>query len=381
VNLIRQLHARGWRVSLFSLLIGAEPPADELAALEDVCEQIERAPFAVQAPGRYLRVLGEIAAGRAFHRRFFYDRRAARRAAAWIEGGHFDAVVADQLYMYPYVPEHCRTVTVLDAHNVESQRVASIAHAVPFSPRGVVARLQVGAVQAYEADAVRRVARVAAVSPEEAHHFEALAPGRVDLVPNGVDCAQIRAHPDPGTRGVLFLGSLDYSANVDAVAYLAREILPRMRATDAEVIVVGSNPPSGLKRIVREAPFPISLVGFVHDVEPVFRQARLLAVPLRMGGGTRLKILEALARGTPVVSTSLGCAGLGLEPGRHLLVADEPAEFAGCVDRLLEDDDLCRQLAAEGRAAVERSYDWRDIGATFDRVLTLAADSRGENRG
>jgi glycosyltransferase involved in cell wall biosynthesis len=165
------------------------------------------------------------------------------------------------------------------------------------------------------------------------------------------------------------MGSLDYSANVDAVLYLAREIIPRLRNRNIEVTVVGTKPPAILHQAAHRALVPVRVTGFVDSVEPYVRRARALVVPLRHGAGTRLKILQALASGLPVITTSVGCEGLSVEHGRDVLVADEPAEFAEAMERLLVDDALCRLLSSNGRRTVEEHYDWALIGATMDNVL------------
>lgn len=381
LNLMRQLVARGWNVSLFSLVIGMQPSEAERRTLDELCNTVVLQPFERRSARRVLRLAAALATGRAFHSRFFYEPVIAERAAALIDANAFDALVACHQYMYPYVPSPWRGRAVLDAHNVELERIETIARSAPLTARGLVARLQRGPVRSFEADAARNVARIAAVSRSDADYFETFANGRVELVPNGVDCENLRARTEPGPRRVLFLGSLDYSANVDAVEYLVREILPRLESADVEVVIAGSNPPSSLHKLARESRVPVSVIGFVEDTEPVFTNARMLVVPLRMGGGTRLKILEALARGTPVVSTTVGCAGLELTPGEELLVADGPAEFAASADRLLADDDLCVRIATAGRAAVERRYDWREIAPAFDRAVSAAAGrSPGANR-
>ncbi len=115
--------------------------------------------------------------------------------------------------------------------------------------------------------------------------------------------------------------------------------------------------------------------GNVLDTTPYWDRARALVVPLRVGGGTRLKILEALARGVPVVTTSLGCEGLGLRSGQDVLVADDAEAFAACVDRLLADDELCRSLAAQGRTVAEARFDWRKIGDAFESSLSSVLSS------
>jgi polysaccharide biosynthesis protein PslH len=373
LNLMRQLVARGWNVSLFSLVIGTPPSAADRRTLEKLCDAVVLQPFDRSSLRHRLRLAGALVTGRAFHSRFFYEPEAARQAASLLDGNSFDALVACHQYMYPYVPPKWRSRAVLDAHNVELERIETIARSAPLTARGLVARLQRGPVRSFEADAARNVARVAAVSRTDAAYFETFADGRVELVPNGVDCENVRARTEPGPKRVLFLGSLDYSANVDAVQYLVREILPRLESADVEIVIAGSNPPTSLQKLARESSVPVSVVGFIEDTEPEFANARMLVVPLRMGGGTRLKILEALARGTPVVSTTVGCAGLELNPGEELLVADSPVDFAAAVDRLLADDDLCVRLATAGRAAVERRYDWREVAPAFDRAVSAAA--------
>jgi glycosyltransferase involved in cell wall biosynthesis len=119
----------------------------------------------------------------------------------------------------------------------------------------------------------------------------------------------------------------------------------------------------------------VRIVGQVPDTTPYWEHARAFVVPLRVGGGTRLKILEALARGVPVVSTSLGCEGLDLRDGEDLLVADSLEEFAAAVSRLLEDDELCGRIAASGRATVAARYDWRTIGDAFEASVAAAVSS------
>lgn len=369
-NLMRQLAARGWGVSLFSLARPGDVSQEDRRELGELCDRVVLEDFAPSSVERALRLTRNVVLRRAFHSDFFVSSDALARFRGGMAGEAFDVIIVGQLHMYPYLPPELRGVAVLDALNVESQRVAAMARTDPLSVRGLAARFQGRAVEAFEREAVERLARTIAVSEAERAHFEELAPGRVDLVPNGVDCA--RYHPrstQPRDRRILFVGSLDYSANVDAVKHLLRDVVPKMRHRDAAVQLVGSHPRRSVFREAKSAGGNVEVAGQVADVRPYFQGCRVFVVPLRFGGGTRLKILEALAQGVPVVSTSVGCEGLDVVNGRDLLVADDPEEFAGCIDRLLEDDELCRELGEHGRATMEARYDWSRIAGRFEQAL------------
>jgi polysaccharide biosynthesis protein PslH len=373
-HLLRELARRGWQVSLFSLLHGPAPSPEDEAVLRELCEAVTLEPIDVSTRARARRLTAAIVARRAFHTRYFYSRPAAERLARRLDVDAFDAITAESLYMYPYLPEGLRQTAVLDTLNAEVRRVEGMAAALRRSPRGIVARLQLEPVRRYEAEAARNVARVVAVSEDEARYFRVLAPGKVEVVPNGVDCENVPVRTTtPAEPRLLFVGSMDYSANVDAVEYLIDEILPRVRRTDARIAIVGSNPRPAVRRAAHRSVLAVELLGQVPSTAPHFERSRVLLVPLRFGGGTRLKILEALARGVPVLTTAIGCEGLELTHERDVVVADEPEAFAGWIDRLLEDDALCVRLSAEGRRTVAAHYDWRQLGGAFERVLEQAA--------
>ncbi len=181
------------------------------------------------------------------------------------------------------------------------------------------------------------------------------------VVPNGVDIDSFQ--PTPGIRdpnSVIFVGVMHYRPNVDAAMYFAREIMPRLLRERPKLTftIVGGGPPDELKRLASEN---IVLTDRVPDTRPYAARAGVVVVPLRMGSGTRLKVLEGLAMGCPLVSTSVGCEGITIEDGEHLLVADDPAAFARSVLRLLDDGALASRLGGNGRALVEERYSWPSV--------------------
>ncbi len=199
---------------------------------------------------------------------------------------------------------------------------------------------------------------------------------RVRVVPNGVDCDHYRPpSPPPERRGVLYVGNFENLPNVDALEFLAVDVWPlvRLRCPQATLTVAGANTTERVRGFGgRDG---IAVVGEVPDLRPLYLGHRVMAAPIRAGSGTRLKILEAFAAGTPVVSTTVGAEGIGYTDGRHLLVADEPAAFADAVVRVLTDDDLAATLSAEGLALAWERYDWRTVADTlYDCYEELLAD-------
>ncbi len=208
----------------------------------------------------------------------------------------------------------------------------------------------------------------------DAAFFRAEAPRvPVVVVPNGVDAQAFEA-PDAqmSRRGIVFVGTLGYAANADAVDYLVAEIMPRVRSqADVTLTVVGGG---ASPTLVQRAEGHARFVGFVADVRPYYWQAAVCVVPLRSGGGTRLKILEALAAGCAVVATSIGAEGLELTPGDEIEIADTPEALAAAVLRLLADHEARERLARQGCAAVRRRYDWNVIAPRMEEAYRLARE-------
>jgi glycosyltransferase involved in cell wall biosynthesis len=196
----------------------------------------------------------------------------------------------------------------------------------------------------------------------------------VVVVPNGVDvagCAMDFGPPEADT--LVYSGALTYSVNFDAVGFFLREVFPLIQARRPDVRLSVTGKLEGVPIDRLPANDGLVLTGYLDDVRPTVARSWACVVPLRVGGGTRLKILEALALGTPVVSTSMGAEGLEVTPGEDILIADEPTEFANATLRLLEDAALRAELAANGRRLVCRRYGWDQIGEGLDQFVRQVA--------
>ena len=193
----------------------------------------------------------------------------------------------------------------------------------------------------------------------------------IEIIPNGVDVAHYQ--PDFSAEApahLIYIGSMDWYPNEDAVSFFADEVLPQIHAEvpDVKFSIVGGNPSVRVQKLTeREG---VIVTGRVPEIKPYFAEATVFVVPLRIGSGTRLKILEALAMGKAIVSTSVGAEGLDLKDGEEIFIADEPMVFAEAVTRLLKDPPLRRRIGENGRARVEQDYDWQSIGEKLHRLYT-----------
>jgi glycosyltransferase involved in cell wall biosynthesis len=234
-------------------------------------------------------------------------------------------------------------------------------------------RLEAARHRRMTARAVPRYATVVAVSEGDARDFAELGAARVELVPNGAGFHRGPLAAADGPPTLLFTGSMDHPPNRDAVLWFGREVWPLIaaRMPSARLQVVGRGPQEELRGLAAQP--RVEVAGAVPSMEPFFARAHVAIAPLRSGGGSRLKILEALAAGRPVLSTTVGAEGLELEPGRDLLIADGAEAFADAAVRLLGDRELRERLASEGRSAAAARYDWRALGDRFARVLESVA--------
>ncbi|MCG8347541.1 MAG: glycosyltransferase [Chloroflexales bacterium] len=300
--------------------------------------------------------------------------------AASIEMAHYGLSLRDQQSANGRVR---RPHLILDEFNAEyvlQYRAALTTLRSPrLNPRSLAASpyslVQWRKLAAYERRLLRAYDYTLAVSAEDRRALLKLDPAaRIGIVPNGVDCAyfdrrQLENRPSIKPQSLVFTGTLDFRPNVDAVTWFAREVLPLVRAQQpaARFVVVGRAPAPAVRAL--HDGVMVDVIGEVADVRPFIDGAAAYVVPMRMGGGVRLKLLEALAMQAPVVSTTMGAEGVeGLHDGAQLLLADTPAAFAAAVLRLLADPALGRQLGAAGRELVLRHYDWQAIVPLLEKI-------------
>jgi sugar transferase (PEP-CTERM/EpsH1 system associated) len=263
---------------------------------------------------------------------------------------------------------------VVDEHNIESEVFARMRAGERSGPRRTFNRLEAARFGRFEQRWWGRAAACVVTSERDARTIRAHAPGTpVAVVPNGVDLVAFRpaAHAaEP--RTVVFNGILDYRPNLDAAHHLVDDVWPRVlsRTPGARLTIVGRGHPRDIARLRRPG---VAVTGEVADVRPYLHRAAVVAVPVRMGGGTRLKVVEGLAAARPMVSTTLGCEGVRVRAGEHLLVADGAEAFAAAVVRLFEDPALGYALGAAGRRLVEREYSWDLAAGRLDALLTEVA--------
>ncbi len=268
------------------------------------------------------------------------------------------------------------------AHNVESLIWQRYHQVEPHPFKRWFIKQQWRRFQRFERWAFTAADRVVAVSDEDARVMaDRFGARNLDVVENGVDTSGFRPMDLPRNPGqILFLGSLDWRPNQDAVRLLLEQVFPAVRAQEpsAQLCLVGRNPPKWLGRQIEDCE-GISLHADVADVRPYLGRCGMLAVPLRIGGGSRLKILEALACGTPVVSTRIGAEGLHLEPGKHLMVVDRVEDMASALVRCIRDSETARALAERGRERVLERYDWDTLADKLEEVWIRS--QRSEVRG
>jgi glycosyltransferase involved in cell wall biosynthesis len=375
-NLVKQLAPRH-EVSVISFIQPTE--TDLLPMVEPYCKRIELVPFEGFKPlGKWRNRLQGwsriLFSRRPQYAYTFPVERMRSPLRRLLASQAFDVVVLHHLFVVELADELDNTPAILAEDNVE-HGIAQKSYAQAQNPvHWLRDWLTWRKLLTYERHWVQRFPICVAVSEHEAAMLHDMSPEtQVYVVPNGVDIQSFApCHNSRAPETLLFFGTLSYGPNVEGLVWFCREVLPKVRASrpNVRLEVVGLNPPPEVTELGR---LPrVHITGFVSDIRPKLWEATMCIVPLRVGGGTRLKVLEALAAGCPVVSTTLGAEGLSLIDGEHLVIADTPEEFAQRTVILLESSDLRHGLAEAGRRAIAQQYDWRQIASQLETALIHA---------
>jgi sugar transferase (PEP-CTERM/EpsH1 system associated) len=368
-HLLREL-SRFARVHLLAFVHPDELPSDQAVeesrcALSAFCESVEYFPlWGKTSAAHHVAALATTAMS---HEPFsFVAYRSSafrRRVADKLAGDHFDLVHGDTIGLTQFVAPEERPC-VLTHHNVESilmRRRADVERR-PLARRFL--QRETHKLARYEAVTSPRYDVNIMVSHHDARTLSEMVPGvRTAIVPNGVDIEYFKpACVDEGAA-LIYAGGMNMFANRDAVTHFLDEIWPRVTAAEPLVrfFAVGQDPPKTLLAAAARDP-RIIVTGKVDDIRPYVCEASVYVVPLRVGGGTRLKVLDAMAMAKALVSTSVGCEGIEANPGEHLVTADTPETFADATVALIRDRNRRRALGSAARALVERRYAWSVVG-------------------
>lgn len=377
-NILREL-ARQHSVTFFSFY--AAHNKDLHPGLKRMFDRVVCVPLALPEP----RSLAEI---RDYTIRFLsrkpynitkYCRSEVRlRLRALLKKETYDAIVCDFMIAAGVIPWGWPTPKVLFTHNVEAA-IWRRHYEVATNPVWkATSWWEWRKMQAAERKYLHLADKVLTVSETDRDAFAPFVDaGRLAVIPTGVDVDYFRPQPTKeNANSLVFTGSMDWLPNEDAILYFVDAILPliKQQCPDVSLEVVGRSPSPKLQALT-EREKSLHLTGRVDDIRPFVARAAVCIVPLRIGGGTRLKIFEAMAMSKAVVSTSVGAEGLPVRSGENILLTDTPNDFAQAVLSLLRDANQRQRLGASARALVEKNYSWRKIAESFASVLTEVISS------
>lgn len=295
----------------------------------------------------------------------------------------FDAIHCEHLHMAQYLSGKIDTPRVLNAHNVETMIARRLFESEKNPAKKLVYFLNYHKLNKFETSVTKTFAMILTVSENDKHEFERMgAVANLQVVENGVDDTFFASTATDTDGSLVFVGSMDWLPNDDGMCYFLDEIYPALTAKGREprVVIVGRNPSSRLVAKAEKSE-AVTVTGIVDDVRPFIDTASVYIVPLRFGGGTRLKILEAFAMKKAVVSTTLGCEGIECRDGEHLLIADSRDQFVAAMERLLDDAGLRQMLGENAHSLMQKKYSWRKISekvvSCYSKLLSSPSNPTG----
>jgi sugar transferase (PEP-CTERM/EpsH1 system associated) len=370
--------ARNHEVWLATLM-GRSEEHDSKMRLLEICQGVEttviRPTSALSQPAEAFRYL---AAGKPPELRLYQSADFTRKIRCLLLKVEFDVVDIVDSYMGLYLealPDELHARTLLTFIDVVFNKYDRISRLEPKLTRKLRTRLFSCMMHRWEPFYAERFGRCVAVSESDRQLLLKANPRlRIDVIPNGVDTNQNQLLPyNNPSPALIFVGNMGYRPNIDAMSYFCQMIFPRLRDEihNLEMWIIGIGPTPVVQRLDGNG---VHVTGKVDDLAPYYSQSQVCVVPLRAGGGTRLKILEAMAYGRPVVSTSIGCEGLDVVDGEHLLIANNPDRFVERTLSLLMDEGLRRHITTQARSLVEKLYDWDVISSRLLQVYTTLAN-------
>lgn len=371
-HILKEL-ARKHHVTFFTFY--AAHPEDAHPDLDRIFARVVSVPLDIPKPGSaadYMNYARRLFSRFPYAMAKFYHPAVTKKLREVLRQEKYDVIVADFLVAAGVVPWDSSCPKLLFTHNVEAmiwQRHCEVARNPLWK---LVCWREYRAMESCERRYLKLADRVLTVSEVDRNVFAGFVnPNKIEVIPTGVDVDYFRPEPAAtDANSLVFTGSMDWLPNEDAIFWFMETILPAIRQElpDITVEIVGRRPSGTLKaRAAREK--GVVVTGQVEDIRPYVRHAAVYVVPLRVGGGTRLKIFEAMAMGKAVVSTTIGAEGLPVTHGQNIVLADEPEDFARQVVRLLRAPPERSALGQAARQLVESKYSWSAVAARFEEVL------------
>jgi sugar transferase (PEP-CTERM/EpsH1 system associated) len=370
--------AKRHSVTLFTFYMAHSE--DQHPSLKSVFENVICYPLSVPAGrgfGQAVNYARKFLSGRPFSVSKYCLPQVAVALRELVTNERYDVMVCDFVFTGDVIPWDVPVQKIVFTHNVEAliwRRHFEVARHPLWK---FVSYVEHRRTERFERACLKRADHVLTVSDVDGALFaKYLNAAKISSIPTGVDTEYFQMSSEPvKPHSLVFTGSMDWMPNEDAIFYFGKEILPRIceQIPDVAVTVVGRSPSGRLQDFA--ATNRITLTGRVADIRPFVHQAAVYFVPLRVGGGTRLKIYEAMAMGKPVVSTTIGAEGLPLTQSRDVLIADRPAEFSDAIVHLLTNDDARLRLGRAARELVEQRFSWRSVAECVDEIVTRVAKS------
>ena len=384
-QMLRQLR-RAHQVTYLALDDGGSPP-EAVARAEEYCRELVRVPHRLPVRGSMAFNVGALAnllSPLPYTVTRFRAPEMTRRIHELVRGGRVDVLVCDFLFPSVNVPRDLECATVLFQHNVEAEIWRRHAEAAGNPAARAYFASQWRRVRAFEGAQCARYDHVVAVSEADRELMRRqYGIESVSAIPTGVDVEYFRPGGGGGDGGarepanLVFTGAMDWMPNEDAMLRFVADTLPRIRRSrpDVTLTVVGRNPPARLRALAGATP-GVTVTGGVPDVRPYLERSSVFVVPIRIGGGTRLKIFEAMAMEKPVVSTTIGAEGLPVRHGVDALLADDPDAFAAAVLELLANPVRAQRMGMAAAARVRSEFGWDRVAEQFSDICARAARAR-----